>query len=484
MPLSIPDQNVALQLRQQNNFADIGSLINTANALQQYQQNQALNPLQLEQARLSIQQAQQMNPLQVRGLQQQVEQQAAMNPLQVQRAQAEAGTAQSQEKGAALALSQKQLDAVNNTLTAVINDPRVVQAEKIGGDPDALSKMMQERGMYIGKTLGIPDDKLSDALQPYLMAAKTDNGKGLRGFLKNQLLASLDGQARINAMQPAGLAFNTGARFGVTGTNEFGATPPGSIIPGTAGYNELPPTTPVVGPNGVPGPLGATTPQPQRPMNGGASPGPAVASGLAPGQAELQAGNAQTQVQDFKSVQAEAAASPTRISLMRNARVLAENAITGSATKQREALASLGNLFDYTPSETAKNNTDLLKKELFQAINASGAANTDLGRELMKMGTPGTHMTKFALQKGLDDLIAQEQLKQFKYKYLQPVQNNPQLYQQRMSDLQNLDFHAMQFDALSPAEKKQLLSNLNKSGGLDNYRKSLSLFRQYGFPGK
>ena len=44
----------------------IAQMVNAANGIQYYQQNQQLNPLQLKQAQMAIEQAQQLNPLAVK----------------------------------------------------------------------------------------------------------------------------------------------------------------------------------------------------------------------------------------------------------------------------------------------------------------------------------------------------------------------------------------------------------------------------------
>jgi len=77
----------------------LGDLINTARGAQAFQQQQQLNPLQLQKAQMEIDQAKQMNPLAVR------------------KAAAETGTSE-------LGLNEKQTSTLYGLAGGVLNDPR------------------------------------------------------------------------------------------------------------------------------------------------------------------------------------------------------------------------------------------------------------------------------------------------------------------------------------------------------------------------
>ena len=124
-----------------------------------------------------------------------------------------------------LGLAERRLAGITSSMTALINNPLVVQAEENPGsvDPQKLLSFVTQNGMNQAKALGIPDDRAKVLLAPYLELA-TKNPGALRQFAKERLIAGLDTSARVNVLG---------------GTEAIGAL---KVLP-----------TPPVGPRGVTG---------------------------------------------------------------------------------------------------------------------------------------------------------------------------------------------------------------------------------------
>jgi hypothetical protein len=124
-----------------------------------------------------------------------------------------------------LGLAERRLTGITSSMTALINNPLVVQAEENPGsvDPQKLLSFVTQNGMNQAKALGIPDDRAKVLLAPYLELA-TKNPGALRQFAKERLIAGLDTSARVNVLG---------------GTEAIGAL---KVLP-----------TPPVGPRGVTG---------------------------------------------------------------------------------------------------------------------------------------------------------------------------------------------------------------------------------------
>lgn len=212
----------------------LSDMMNMATSAQAYQQQQQLNPLQLQAQQQAVEQARQLNPLQLQAQRQIVEQASQVNPELLKSAKAAAGTAQLAEESTGYDVANKKVNIVANRLTALINNPYVISAEKDPNSvyPDGLSNLLQSYGMAQAKEMGIPINQAAQLIQPYLEQARNRPGE-LRTFLKDKLLATLDAGSRVSAMAPTGIAVNTGAGGGTVNTNIFAGMPQDAVIPGT-----------------------------------------------------------------------------------------------------------------------------------------------------------------------------------------------------------------------------------------------------------
>lgn len=435
----------------------LADMMNMASSAQAYQQQRQLNPLQLQAAEQTVEQARQMNPLALQAQRQIVEQAARVNPQLLKSATAAAGTAQLGEESTGYDVASKKVNMVANRLTALINNPYVISAEKDPNSvyPDGLSNLLQSYGMAQAKEMGIPIDQAAQLIQPYLEQARNKPGE-LRTFLKDKLLATLDAGSRVSAMAPTGIAVNTGAGGGTVNTNIFAGMPQGAVIPGTAFVQQLPPTTqkiavegdgtglPVgtpylLGPQGSAGTqgFGAGAPAPgNRPAPAG--PGAAApqaarpfVTGQAPGEASTLTANAATASADWATTSTDAGVAQQRIATLQKIRQLAPDAFTGVGGARKELIAGLANAIGISAFEAEKTATDELRKNA--ALLSLAGGNTDAARALAEMANPNTKMNAQAIKEVVNQLIGIESMKAAKARYLGQYRNTPDNYIQGLA---------------------------------------------------
>jgi hypothetical protein len=160
---------------------------------------------------------------------------------------AEVGTQAAQMKFAG-----EQVLGVASRLTGLINNPLIIAAEQNPNEinKDKLTARVKKYAEEQAAALGIPKEKADQLIGPYLEQAAT-NPAGLRQFLKDKLLSTLDQGSRLTAMQPSGVGVTTGAGGATVQTGQFGPYTPGQALPGTTFETQIPPTAEVVSPTGA-----------------------------------------------------------------------------------------------------------------------------------------------------------------------------------------------------------------------------------------
>lgn len=461
----------------------LSDMMNMASSAQAYQQQRQLNPLQLQAAEQTVEQARRMNPLALQAQQQIVDQASQVNPQLLKSAKAAAGTAQLGEESAGYDVASKKVGIVANRLTALINNPYVISAEKDPNSvyPDALSNLLQSYGMAQAKEMGIPIDQAAQLIQPYIEQARNKPGE-LRTFLKDKLLATLDAGSRVSAMAPTGIAVNTGAGGGTVNTNIFAGMPQGSVIPGTSFVQQLPPTTQGVAaegqfpgvPAGTPyllGPQGsAGTPAPgNRPAPAGPAAGPGAAappvarpfiSGQAPGEPSTLIANAATASADWATTSTDAGVAQQRIATLQKIRQLAPDAFTGVGGARKELIAGLANAIGISAFEAEKTATDELRKNANLLALAGG--NTDAARALAEMANPNTKMNAQAIKEVVNQLIGIESMKAAKARYLGQYRNTPDNYIQGLAQFNDIADSRL-FQEMNREEVAKLKASLSET---------------------
>jgi hypothetical protein len=196
--------------------ASLGDMINMARGAQQYQQ------------------AAQINPLELQRLQAEANVATGTEQPRITSSEQAAQTATVGTESAKLDFATKQVNAVAGRLTSLINNPLIITAEQNpqAVDTAKLMDVVKKYGEEQAAAMGIPKDKADQLLQPYL--EQTKNPAGVRQFLKDKLLSTLDQGSRLTAMQPSGQGINTGAGGYTVQTGQFGPYVPGQVLPGTA----------------------------------------------------------------------------------------------------------------------------------------------------------------------------------------------------------------------------------------------------------
>lgn len=380
----------------------LGDMVNLARSAQAYQQ------------------AQQVNPLEVQRLQAETNVATGTERPRIAKSEEEAKTAGIGTQSAQLDFANKQVNAVAGRLTSLINNPLIIASEQNPNavDPQRLMFIVKKYGEEQASALGIPKDKADQLLQPYLEQATT-NPAGIRQFLKDKLLSTLDQGSRIGAMQPSGIGVSTGAGGYTVQTGQFGPYAPGQVLPGTAFESQIPPTTEIVSPTGEKKLIG---PMSQR----GGTP---LTTGLGPAQTSLLGAGATTIATDLATTVKDAAEAPSRVAIFQNIKKFAPDSFTGVGGQRKELAAGILNAIGIPAYEAEKVSTEELAKN--SALLALAGGNTDAARALAEVATPNKKLNEKAILAIADQMIGIENMKVAKANYLTPVQNDAIQYGQR-----------------------------------------------------
>ena len=119
-------------------------------------------------------------------------------------------------------LAQSRVRAIADSQIALINDPLVLMAEEDPGrvDKTQLVNLLQKRGTTLGKNLGLPENKITELLVPYLEQAEKDPGQ-LRTFLKQRHIEGLDQAGRTSVLAGSLSPVETGAGTTFVQAGEF-----------------------------------------------------------------------------------------------------------------------------------------------------------------------------------------------------------------------------------------------------------------------
>jgi hypothetical protein len=412
-------QPVAGQIRPVQG-ASLADMVNIARGAQAYQQAQQINPVELQTAQQQLSRLQQLTPEEVARAQ--VEANVATQTQQPRIRSAEAGaqTAETGTQSAQLDFANKQVNAVAGRLTSLINNPLIIASEQNpqAVNPQQLMGIVKKYGEEQATALGIPKEKADQLLQPYLEQATT-NPAGIRQFLKDKLLSTLDQGSRISAMQPSGIGINTGAGGATVQTGQFGPYVPGQILPGTMFEQQIPPTTEVVSPTGAKqlvGPMSQRT-------------GAPLTTGLGPAQTALLTAGGANIGTDFAATIADAKEAPARIAIFQNIKKLAPEAFTGVGGQRKELAAGILNAIGIPAYEAEKVSTEELAKN--SALLALAGGNTDGARALAEIANPNKKLNEKAILGIADQLIGIENMKMSRANYLTPVKDDATQYSQR-----------------------------------------------------
>jgi hypothetical protein len=394
-------------------------MVNIARGAQAYQQAQQINPVELQTAQQQLSRLQQLTPEEVARAQAEANVATQTQQPRIRSSEAAAQTAETGTQSAQLDFATKQVNAVAGRLTSLINNPLIITAEQNpqAVDPQRLMDIVKKYGEEQAAAMGIPKDKADQLLQPYL--DQTKNPAGIRQFLKDKLLSTLDQGSRVTAMQPSGLGVSTGAGGYTVQTGQFGPYAPGQVLPGTAFESQIPPTTEVVKPTGERQLIG---PMSQRD-------GSQLTTNLGPAQTALLGAGGATIAADFATTVKDAQEAPSRVAIFQNIKKFAPDSFTGVGGQRKELAAGILNAIGIPAYEQEKVNTEELAKN--SALLALAGGNTDAARALAEVATPNKKLNEKAILAIADQMIGIENMKIARANYLTPVQNDATQYGQR-----------------------------------------------------
>lgn len=337
-------------------------------------------------------------------------------------------TAETGTQSAQMKFANEQVLGVAGRLTGLINNPLIIAAEQNPNeiDKDKLTARVKKYADEQAVALGIPKEKADQLIGPYLEQAAT-NPAGLRQFLKDKLLATLDQGSRLSALQPSGVPVATGAQTGVVQTGQFGPYVPGTVLPGTLQDVQVPPTQPIVTSTGQTQLIG---PMSQRPGN------QPLVTGLSPAQTSLLGAGGANISTDLTRTLADAEQAPTRIATLQGIKKLAPEAFVGVGGARKELAAGIAGAVGWNIYDAEKTATDELAKNTNLLTLAGG--NTDAARAIAEAANPNKKMTVQALKDVTDQLIGMEKMKLARANFLSPVQNDAAQFTQRQQQFNTL----------------------------------------------
>jgi len=399
--------------------ASLADMISLARGAQAYQQAQQINPIELETAQQQLSRLQQLTPQEIIRATAEANVAKGTEAPKITSSEQAAQTATVGTESAKLDFANKQVNAVAGRLTSLINNPLIITAEQNPQAVDSakLMDVVRKYGEEQASSLGIPKDKADQLLQPYL--EQTKNPAGIRQFLKDKLLSTLDQGSRLTAMQPSGQSVNTGATGYTVQTGQFGPYVPGQILPGTAFEQQVPPTQQVVTPTGQTQLVGPMSQRGNQPM----------VTGLGPAQTSLLGAGGTTIASDFTNTVKEAAEAPSRIAIFQNIKKFAPEAFTGVGGQRKELAAGILNAIGISAFEAEKVSTEELAKN--SALLALAGGNTDAARALAEVATPNKKLNEKAILGIADQMIGIDNMKVAKANYLTPVKDDATQYSQR-----------------------------------------------------
>ena len=412
-------QPVATQIRPVQG-ASLADMVNIARGAQAYQQAQQINPVELQTAQQQLSRLQQLTPEEVARAQAEANVATQTQQPRIRSAEAGAQTAETGTQSAQLEFANKQVNAVAGRLTSLINNPLIIASEQNpqAVNPTQLMGIVKKYGEEQATALGIPKEKADQLLQPYLEQATT-NPAGIRQFLKDKLLSTLDQGSRIGAMQPSGIGINTGAGGATVQTGQFGPYAPGQVLPGTMFEQQIPPTQQIVTPTGQTQLVGPMSQRGNQPM----------VTGLGPAQTSLLGAGGTTIATDFANTVKDAAEAPSRVAIFQNIKKFAPDSFTGVGGQRKELAAGILNAIGIPAYEQEKVNTEELAKN--SALLALAGGNTDAARALAEIATPNKKLNEKAILAIADQMIGIENMKVARANYLTPAQNDATQYGQR-----------------------------------------------------
>jgi hypothetical protein len=196
------------------------------------------------------------------------------------------------------------------------------------------------------------------------------------------------------------------------------------------------------------------------------------------GQTEAMRLNAATAADDWKQTFAAGQKASQNIGVLQEIKKYAPGAVSGVGQDRRAFLAGLAGLIGMDAAQMEKTDTDLLAKNTNMLALAGG--DTNLSKTLSEVANPNVHMTKEAIIKAANQVIAQQQLPLVRAKHLGKVANDPAAYTQAATEFNaNADPRVLQYPTMTPAERAEMKKAMNPQEQLE-FGNKLRFFQHFG----
>ena len=361
----------------------------------------------------------------------------------------------------------KQVLGIASRLTSLINNPLIIASEQNPQAiaPEKLANQLKSYGEEQARALGIPKERAAELIAPYIEQAQT-NPSGIRQFLKDKLLTTLDQGSRLSAMQPTGIGVNTNAGGATVQTGLFSEVKPGQILPGTAFETQIPPTQQIITPTGQTQLVGPMSQRNNQPM----------VTGLGPAQTSLLGAGGASISEDFKTTVKDAADAPSRVAIFQNIKKFAPDSFTGVGGQRKELAAGILNAIGMTAFEQETVSTEELAKN--SALLALAGGNTDAARALAEVATPNKKLNEKAILAIADQMIGIENMKIARSNYLTPAQNDANQYGRRKLEFDQIADPRI-FQEMTAQDVAKLKASMSAAEQAELTRK-IRLARQLG----
>lgn len=395
-----------------------------------------------------------------------------VNPLALQKAQEEVSQTKLKTETDQMALAQKRMKHIADSQISMINNPLVIAAEQNPNavDPSVLVAQVKRNGLTTAKALGINEDKAMELLQPYLEIAQ-QNPSALRQYYKERHIQGLDEGARSGVLGASGVGVNTGAGGYMVQTGEFGPQAAGTVIPGTAFTQQLPPTQQLVAQPGDGSGLPPGTPYVKGPQGAQAT-GPKLATGQAP----LVAAAGNVVAQDWADTSKRAADAQNRIGVFQNIKKFAPDAFTGVGGARKELAAGVLNAIGIPAYEAEKISSEELAKN--SALLALAGGNTDAARALAEVATPNKKLNEQSIKAIANQMIGIEKMAQAKANFLAPVSGDQAQYQERLQVFNQVADPRL-FQESTPEDVAKMKARMSKAE-IEDFGRRVKLLKQMG----
>lgn len=421
----------------------LADMLNIANAAQQYQQTQQMNPLQLQRARMEIEQAQKMNP------------------LAVQKSRAEVSTAETGAEKSRFELEKSYAEKARGVFGGFTNDP-----DFISGNSNEIIKKLQASQAFL-TSIGVPAHPNGTTAQ-MIELAKT-NPKAVRQQLVNMTQGEMSPESKLGVQFPAAQGLNTGNQvIPVQMGNKMltGVTP--GTPQGLGIETQLPPTTEAVATEGD----GTGLPPGTRYIIGPQSQKKPLATALSP---TATAANAVVS-SDWDATQKAATQAQPRIAIFQNIKKFAPDAFTGVGGARKELAAGILNAVGISAYEAEKVSTEELAKN--SALLALAGGNTDAARSLAEIANPNKKLNEKAIKEIANQMIGIEKMNQAKAAFLAPVAQDASKYQEKLNVFNQVADPRL-FQEATPEDVARMKARMSKAEIAD-FGRRVQLLKQMG----